>query len=59
MKIVAEGVESEDHAFLMRDMGCDYLQGFFLGKPMSAADLRSKLIETGGQFWPCASRNSA
>lgn len=28
MTIVAEGIETEDHACLARDMGCDILQGF-------------------------------
>ena len=51
MRVVAEGVESEDHAWLVREMGCDYLQGFFFGRPMSGADLRDRLAETGGQFW--------
>jgi EAL domain-containing protein (putative c-di-GMP-specific phosphodiesterase class I) len=51
MRVVAEGVETEEHACIVRDMGCDYLQGFHFGKPMSEADLRERLIETGGNFW--------
>lgn len=51
MKIVAEGVETAEHARLLIEMGCDYLQGFHFGKPMSAVDLRDKLIETKGQFF--------
>lgn len=39
MKIVAEGVEdSEDWAFL-KESGCDYAQGYFIARPMPAADL--------------------
>ncbi|MGX9357380.1 EAL domain-containing protein [Roseobacteraceae bacterium S113] len=52
MEIVAEGVESEAHARIVRDMGCDHLQGFFFGRPMTAADLCARLRETDGQFWP-------
>jgi diguanylate cyclase (GGDEF)-like protein/PAS domain S-box-containing protein len=51
MSIVAEGVETEDHARFVSDMGCDYLQGFHFGKPMSATDLHDRLMETLGEFW--------
>ncbi|MFQ6548989.1 EAL domain-containing protein [Aestuariibius sp. 2305UL40-4] len=51
MRMVAEGVESEEHARLVSDMGCDYLQGFYFGRPMSEDDLLEKLIETRGKFW--------
>jgi diguanylate cyclase (GGDEF)-like protein/PAS domain S-box-containing protein len=51
MRVVAEGVETEAHAQLVSAMGCDVLQGFYFGRPMSAADLHQRLIETGGVFW--------
>lgn len=51
MMIVAEGVETDEHAQFVSKMGCDYLQGFYFGKPMSAEDLRDKLTETKGLFW--------
>ncbi|MET1416150.1 EAL domain-containing protein [Roseibium sp. HPY-6] len=51
MSIVAEGVETEQHALFASRMGCDLLQGFYFGKPMSAEDLRDNLITTRGAFW--------
>ncbi len=50
-RIVAEGIETEDHARFTKEMGCDFLQGFHFGKPMCADDLRDKVLETSGQFW--------
>ncbi|MEM6480641.1 MAG: EAL domain-containing protein [Pseudomonadota bacterium] len=54
MSIVAEGVETEDHARVVSELGCDYLQGYFFGRPMSAEDLKDLLTETGGMLWPKA-----
>ena len=50
MRVVAEGVETIDHARLVIEMGCDYLQGFYFGRPMSEEDLMIRLVETGGVF---------
>lgn len=54
MRIVAEGVETDEHARIVSNMGCDYLQGFHFGKPMSSEDLRNRLFDNGGLFWPQA-----
>lgn len=35
----AEGVESAEHAAILRDMGCDRLQGFHFARPMPFDDL--------------------
>jgi EAL domain-containing protein (putative c-di-GMP-specific phosphodiesterase class I) len=51
MRIVAEGVETEKHAQIASEMGCDFLQGFHFGQPMCAADLRDKLMENNGLFY--------
>ncbi|MFD2238636.1 bifunctional diguanylate cyclase/phosphodiesterase [Aureimonas populi] len=37
---IAEGVETEGQMTLLRELGCDAVQGFHLGRPMSAADTR-------------------
>jgi predicted signal transduction protein with EAL and GGDEF domain len=34
LRVIAEGVESEAVWFLLRQMGCDQGQGYFMGKPM-------------------------
>jgi diguanylate cyclase (GGDEF)-like protein len=37
--VLAEGVETMEHAHVLKQLGCDALQGYAFGKPMSAADL--------------------
>ena len=39
MESVAEGVENRDDWDFVRDRGCDIAQGYFISKPMPAADL--------------------
>jgi len=39
MKTVAEGVEDRDDWDFLRTTGCDLAQGYFIAKPMPAADL--------------------
>ncbi|WP_415400779.1 putative bifunctional diguanylate cyclase/phosphodiesterase [Tateyamaria sp. SN3-11] len=54
MRIVAEGVETEAHARVVSELGCDYLQGYFFGRPMSEEDLMTLLRKTDGLLWPRA-----
>ena len=39
MKVVAVGVEDQSDWNLVRKMGCDIAQGYFISKPMPAPDL--------------------
>ena len=39
LHVVAEGVEDERTAELLRDMGCDYGQGYWIGKAMPASEM--------------------
>jgi EAL domain-containing protein (putative c-di-GMP-specific phosphodiesterase class I) len=41
LRVVAEGVESEHQAHILRTIGCDELQGFLFSKALSPADLWS------------------
>ncbi len=46
LSIVAEGVEDEECLAFLREVGCDYAQGYLIGKPMPAADLVA-LVDEG------------
>lgn len=37
LKVVAEGVETESIARLLRELGCDVLQGYYFSRPVPAA----------------------
>jgi diguanylate cyclase (GGDEF)-like protein len=41
LAVVAEGIETEPQLALLRELGCDYGQGFLFGKPVSADKLYS------------------
>ncbi|MBX4928491.1 bifunctional diguanylate cyclase/phosphodiesterase [Rhizobium binae] len=43
--VTAEGIENSRQAAILRDAGCDQLQGYLMGKPMSARDIAGKLQE--------------
>ncbi|HSF12840.1 MAG TPA: EAL domain-containing protein, partial [Erythrobacter sp.] len=40
MTTTAEGVETQYEADLIRNLGCDKIQGFYFGRPMTADDAR-------------------
>ena len=42
LKVVAEGVETEKQANSLKAMQCDYVQGYFYGRPVSADELKSR-----------------
>ncbi len=39
IEVLAEGVETMKHAHLLRELGCDALQGYFFAPPMASAEL--------------------
>jgi len=38
-KVVAEGIETKEQMEMINRTGCEYLQGFLLGKPMQASEV--------------------
>ncbi len=48
IEVVAEGVETMEHARILRDLGCDILQGYAFAKPLSATELERLLVS---QTW--------
>ena len=38
LKVISEGVESSDQVETLKDIGCDYIQGYIWGKPMMPED---------------------
>jgi diguanylate cyclase len=45
MKVLAEGVETDEQLEFLRAEGCDYVQGYLIGKPMPAHDVSKWLSE--------------
>ena len=58
--VIGEGVESEGQLAVLRDVGCDLVQGFLLGMPMPAAELRRTFGGSGldGKTSPVANSPS-
>lgn len=47
MDIVAEGVELTNQLDILKNMGCDAVQGYFCGRPMKSHDIEILLMKEG------------
>jgi len=54
LRVVAEGVETESQLAALREINCDMIQGFLLGKPLPARDA-IKLVEDNSKRLATAS----
>ena len=45
LKVVAEGIEDNETLELLKALGCDTIQGYYTGKPMSVTDATTLLEE--------------
>ena len=43
-RIVAEGVETSEQLDWLYDSGCDFLQGYLLGRPAAPADVIEQIV---------------
>jgi EAL domain-containing protein (putative c-di-GMP-specific phosphodiesterase class I) len=41
IEVIAEGVESEQHVQMLRQMACDQAQGYFYSRPIKLTDLQN------------------
>jgi len=40
IKVVAEGVETVEQLEILKQLGCDYVQGYYTGRPLPAAEIQ-------------------
>lgn len=52
MGVIAEGIETEDQLMLLRNLGCDYGQGFLLSKPLPKEQIDELLTHKTNWFPP-------
>jgi EAL domain-containing protein (putative c-di-GMP-specific phosphodiesterase class I) len=52
LKVVAEGVETEEQSRLLGLLGCDEMQGFFFSGPVSGEVFESKYLELRAPMAP-------
>lgn len=45
LSVVAEGVETRAQLDRLREVGCDYVQGYFFSRPLPAAEFEALMVE--------------
>jgi EAL domain-containing protein (putative c-di-GMP-specific phosphodiesterase class I) len=49
MRVVAEGVDEDEHLPLLNELSCDFVQGFYFSPPMNAEDAKEFIIKYSGR----------
>ena len=44
LKVLAEGVETREQEDVLREEGCDYVQGFYIGRPIKSEDFEKEFM---------------
>lgn len=47
LKTVAEGVETKDYVDFLKELGCDYIQGFIFYRPMPVDEFEQRFLQNG------------
>jgi len=47
MRVVAEGIETQQQLDFLKDLGCDYAQGYLLGKPQVLSEFAKQFANSG------------
>ncbi|MFC7454057.1 EAL domain-containing response regulator [Insolitispirillum peregrinum] len=50
LSVVGEGIENRDNWMMLKTMGCDLAQGFFIGKPMPGGELENWSLDWARRF---------
>ena len=58
LKIVAEGVEQEAQLEILQKSNCDFVQGYYIKKPISAKKMITLLLESPAKVQSSIDRNS-
>ena len=47
LDVISEGVESQEQLDVLKDIGCDLIQGFIWGKPLTQDEAEKLLTDSG------------
>ena len=47
--VISEGVEDPDQLDALKDIGCDFVQGFIWGRPLSSQEVEKLIADTEGK----------
>jgi EAL domain-containing protein (putative c-di-GMP-specific phosphodiesterase class I) len=46
VSVIAEGVETANQLYALKDLGCDYGQGFYVSKPLVSEETRALMLKS-------------
>ena len=47
--VISEGVEDPEQLKALKDVGCDFVQGFIWGRPLSSQEVEKLIADTEGK----------